>query len=700
MPFSGGKKMVRIFFALFLIPWLGFSINCKQFLRTLDPEIVEELEETFRHLIVSTEIGYVIYGNKPVCMLGIDPIPIPNFPCANSKVSIYLQRLCELLRELNYQTKGNFLIRQGGEISANSQEVLFINRNNFLKTVRENLALFQYILGPEVTPEKLLDKILDPKETLFSVLDMNFALVGILLGYGTQNSLFYYRANLLNPNASQYESDPLRNRSILPPSFGHRSSQDELVHLQNIIHHSRDVDPGCYPPPVVFGYIDHKESTKILADFCHNRKKIRKVLQNPLLPQLLPLFFNEFPSVVNDRNKLRIIEPNYLKVLSRQFANVCSHNPTYCDEIWKEAFFEGLKSKSSELLQQVDSMNLNVDLYHARIAYERCIDLKTVDTIFKKLAQRTDLTCVSPGKNYYRILEPGQTPLPDTDSLKVSFSYRLKDFHGTMISGQYEDAVLSEFLTEIASVLKQMKINEVREIWIHPECMSKNSGNNSDLGWQGQVELLAASPCDAVIKNESNLSAEVSLNEEELRNRYIELKKRAAYNYGAEVRRALRFIVDLDQAVLAFREQKDSSELSEEEQDVLFRAHLAFFSKQRKEESQVALQMFQTLNLQCISKNRLYLDLQKKGKGPKIGKNDVVEVEQIISNHLGDILSKKKITYNLQTTIQGFQAGLVGQSVGSKLKLYIHPDWGYKSFSSILGDTFLIAEMEILSIKN
>ena len=56
-----------------------------------------------------------------------------------------------------------------------------------LDIVKSNLPLFQYILGPEVTPEKLLTKLTDPNESFHNVLNENKTLIGILLGFGTHN---------------------------------------------------------------------------------------------------------------------------------------------------------------------------------------------------------------------------------------------------------------------------------------------------------------------------------------------------------------------------------------------------------------------------------------------------------------------------------------------------------------------------------
>src|SRR3990167_3994468 len=72
-------------------------------------------------------------------------------------------------------------------------QIVCINRKAFLQTVRENLSLFRYILGPTLTPESLLSAIFSAKERFFGVVKHNPVLLGILLGHGKQNSLIQAR---------------------------------------------------------------------------------------------------------------------------------------------------------------------------------------------------------------------------------------------------------------------------------------------------------------------------------------------------------------------------------------------------------------------------------------------------------------------------------------------------------------------------
>jgi FKBP-type peptidyl-prolyl cis-trans isomerase len=64
---------------------------------------------------------------------------------------------------------------------------------------------------------------------------------------------------------------------------------------------------------------------------------------------------------------------------------------------------------------------------------------------------------------------------------------------------------------------------------------------------------------------------------------------------------------------------------------------------------------------------------------------------------VGEAGAEKVLTIDLATAIAGFARGFVGQTVGSKLRLHIHPDWGYSGCFSRFGDSLLIVDAEILS---
>lgn len=77
--------------------------------------------------------------------------------------------------------------------------ILFINKKAFLETVREHLADFKKILGDKVTPELLLERVLNAEDVFGQVLKNHQGLIGTLLGYGRQNAWAFHEREQINP---------------------------------------------------------------------------------------------------------------------------------------------------------------------------------------------------------------------------------------------------------------------------------------------------------------------------------------------------------------------------------------------------------------------------------------------------------------------------------------------------------------------
>lgn len=152
------------------------------------------LLDKFLRVMVESINGFVIYGDKPI---GLKPClnTIAYLPYGHDRILAF--------------TKGKDLW-QSLNISPYDKEYLFvifdcsgycnfaaINRRAFIKVVNENISLFRYVLGPALTAEKLLQELIDAKDDFYNVLKNDNVLLGILLGYGTQNALMGSRLELI-----------------------------------------------------------------------------------------------------------------------------------------------------------------------------------------------------------------------------------------------------------------------------------------------------------------------------------------------------------------------------------------------------------------------------------------------------------------------------------------------------------------------
>ncbi|MBM3191999.1 MAG: hypothetical protein FJZ63_05045 [Chlamydiae bacterium] len=82
--------------------------------------------------------------------------------------------------------------------------ILFVNKKAFLKIVSKYITDFKNILGADVTPQLLLEKVLHGDDVFGDVLKHHQGLIGTLLGFGRDNAwLFHEREEI-----SYYKGNP------------------------------------------------------------------------------------------------------------------------------------------------------------------------------------------------------------------------------------------------------------------------------------------------------------------------------------------------------------------------------------------------------------------------------------------------------------------------------------------------------------
>lgn len=293
------KKLLFILMPLLLIASLFAEKRPipDDFLQSVPPEDMnwtptsrQILEIFFRALLTDSEGGYVLYSKKPVCFytFSTDSQEMPG--SANHAMGTYL---CEgakvwekLLASQSSINNGNYILHIGNYWKKSPKkwrQILFINRHAFLDVVNKNISIFQYVLGPSVSAEKLLKRLLDPEENLASVVKHDNVLIGILLGFGTQNALYgsridsLYESAFAAPNPLYLPAEPLNtlDKKILlsmeytpddreyfshrdpNPSFGYSSLHEECIELAKALKESSPYLINYFPR---FFYVGLKKS--------------------------------------------------------------------------------------------------------------------------------------------------------------------------------------------------------------------------------------------------------------------------------------------------------------------------------------------------------------------------------------------------------------------------------------------------------
>jgi len=160
------------------------------------------LDFFFRNHLLRDSGAFVLKGCKPVGLsdfLGPEYY-LPTIHWRGYRRSALFKRGYEIWKKYQHMFPSiNYCIcyREDEEDDDQGFYVYLINKKNLLNIVSENIERFRFNLGTDVTPEILLEKIINEKKLLTEILHGNAELLGIILGYGKHNSQLFYRRETL-----------------------------------------------------------------------------------------------------------------------------------------------------------------------------------------------------------------------------------------------------------------------------------------------------------------------------------------------------------------------------------------------------------------------------------------------------------------------------------------------------------------------
>lgn len=432
-------KLLIIRSALVIL-FLGgcFSVSVKKgsselqnLLNSLATEELSVLDTFFRTLFVESQGGYVLYGNKPICIDGF-PIREEGTVFLAKRIHVFSTKLKEgaLLWKklgLNQYCKNYALFVYDKPVFDKWVDLIVINKSAFYRTVEENLPLFQYALGPKVSPGELLLKLTDSNETFHSVLHDDRVLIGILLGYGTQNALFGSRTENINDCATM-------------PSFGFSSLNEEICWLEKGGALSVDFSEEKEPLLPWFGCYENQETKVLIEGYKQAQKRISKVLKSEhFLETVLSKIFEQkitFKHQPFIQNKNLFSDRNELtKIVAHSIWRCIDQN--HRDPEYILAFYDGLNACQNGALPlpENDYGELICRFYHS----------SPTDAEFSAMRKAV---AYSAGLRVWNHFKLGKDLYSFCDVMKF-----LKDIQADAMSVPLIDAQTDEILTHLHSVL-------------------------------------------------------------------------------------------------------------------------------------------------------------------------------------------------------------------------------------------------------
>lgn len=271
-------------------------------LQRLSPEERSSLEEFFHHILIEQSLAFVLLGSKPMSFSHYYTLA-SHFPKSHSIYdTVYpflaaihpnnmrIKRGAEVWQKYkHFFPSPNFILSTYHSPDKTTVTVVLINRKNFLKKLEHHWADFSALLGPDMTPQLLLQKCQQDLPIIEEVLKNSDLPLGITLGFGRKNAeLFQSRSKIEVSKQSNFSPLEKLERS---PSEGFTSLEAELEALSQLLQPVGIVpgEPLHYlglMPPGFVGDKNDIETKELIATYSKEYREISTLFKEDDLLEL------------------------------------------------------------------------------------------------------------------------------------------------------------------------------------------------------------------------------------------------------------------------------------------------------------------------------------------------------------------------------------------------------------------------------
>lgn len=468
------------------------------------------LNQFFKMTCLSEEYGYVLEGSKPISIrnfLSLDSFPISKDVKreeAEFKKSILVHQAIPLWNKYCSQQK-DFVLKvvaldNQKPYFLSSLEVAFINTAKLQHVIEKNIDLFQYILGSTNTVQDIMSAITTNNLPLLNILNNDLTLVGIVLGFGSHNSIVGGRHESICNLSISKDHPPFMPQSYLmqcqeehsldflsPARYGGyylelAGGNDANFRIESprlkpqpkfnsLVDEIRSIDqledkiPDFLwnEPKFVFGAFKGGPSNQPLFDHLQNtQKKIRSLVDDPQFLKKVLGKINRTPCLI------KIKKPVPTKTdctLSQETCLEILHAVVnrFDDKEMKIAFVQALQTDQDfdPPIRMGASTTALEGLKKARV------NLKKSDLLFDELIKDKSLTQIK-NNLIYKIILPGDGNQLVKEN-RVRIRYVIEDIDGNILSAHHDCWVnRTELMLGFAHGMQGMHIHEERLLYIHP----------------------------------------------------------------------------------------------------------------------------------------------------------------------------------------------------------------------------------------
>ncbi len=207
--------------------------QAQKILNSLSIEERKQIEWLFRNLFVQNELGYTLFGDKPMSICWPNTLS-PRFSNSNCTFKLYVEGTIPLYKALDVWKKIKQEIQTDNYSLIICEEnqypsfTILINKHAFVEQFNRNIDLFRRYYTKDITADAIIASLQqkNDKSILADRLFRNDILLGIMLGFGRHSAeLFQRRLDLSSEDAEP----PFLQHKI--PSKGFCSIAEELQYL-------------------------------------------------------------------------------------------------------------------------------------------------------------------------------------------------------------------------------------------------------------------------------------------------------------------------------------------------------------------------------------------------------------------------------------------------------------------------------------
>ncbi len=490
---------------LCLVQWWALSANPLS-IHVQDCKDYEILDLFFEMGIQEEEYGYVLEGVKPISarqFYALDIFPVRDMRIAEKewKKTLLVRETIPVWNRLCSQ-QNRFVLKAipviENETDACGYEVQFIHVSKLHEVIAENINLFRYVLGPNVEVEELVNRLAYSNERFIDVLQNDLTLIGIVLGFGSYNSIvggrletidrlsiskdnapFFPKSALLQDENSwsmygmyylEYAGgiDSLfrQNSSLMSPSLGFHTVQDEIITLQS---KAEELPETLQEQPrfVFAAFRGGCSNRPLFQTLQKTQKRIKSLFcDDHRLDKVLEKIGGKKPRISCDRslvkkslwalvNNIEVLWSNVLKGAVQRFTD-----PQDQKRFQEALINPPLQPTSPSMMGASREMLRGLELAQN--------NLMNAQKYFDRLSKNPTIHTVIPYQLYAKITGQGSgKKIEGVNRLRLK--YTIEDSSGNLLCANSDTWInLSETIQGFVHGLQGMSMNEKRILYIHP----------------------------------------------------------------------------------------------------------------------------------------------------------------------------------------------------------------------------------------